>query len=59
MELKNISGDYIASLGCEGCRTKKTKGLDRGMLKKNFKNTSRFLGCDEKSRLMIKKSVYP
>ena len=28
MELINISGDYIASLGCERCRTKKTKYLD-------------------------------
>ena len=25
VELINISGDYIASLGCERCRTKKTK----------------------------------
>ena len=27
MELINISGDYIASFGCERCRTKKTKDL--------------------------------
>ena len=59
MELINISGDYIASLGCERCRTKKTKDLDEGVLKKNFNCTSRFWGCDEKFRLMIQKGVYP
>ena len=58
-ELINISGDYIASLGCEKCRTKKTKDLDEGVLKKNFNHTSRFWGCDEKFRLMIRKGVYP
>ena len=42
MELRNISGDYIASLGCERCRTKKTKDLDEVVLKKNFNHTSRF-----------------
>ena len=41
MELINISGDYIASLRCERCRTKKTKNLDKGTLKKNFNHTSR------------------
>ena len=59
MELINISGDYIASLGCERCRTKKTKDLDEGALKKNFNHTSRFWGCDEKFRLMIRKGIYP
>ena len=58
MELINISGDYIASLGCEICRTKKTKDLDEGALKKNFNLTSRFLGCDEKYLLMIRRGVY-
>ena len=33
MELINISGNYIASLGCERCRTKKTKDLDEEALK--------------------------
>ena len=46
MELINISGDYIASFGCGRCKTKKTKDLDEGVLKKNFNHTSRFLGCD-------------
>ena len=55
----NISGDYIASLGCERCKTKKTKDLDGEVLKKNFNHTSRFLECDEKFRLMIRKGVYP
>ena len=60
MELINISGDYIASLGCERCRTKKTpKDLDKEALKKNFNHTSRFWWCDEKFRLMIQKGVYP
>ena len=59
MELINISGDYIASLGCERCRTKKIKDLDEGALKKNFNDSSRFWGCDEKFRLMIRKGVYP
>ena len=36
MEMINISDDYIASLGCERCRTKKTKDLDEGVLKKEF-----------------------
>ena len=58
MELINISGDYIASLGCEICRTKKTKDLDEGALKKNFNLTSRFLGCDENYLLMIRRGVY-
>ena len=59
MELINISGDYIASLGCERCRTKKTKDLGERVLKKNFNHTSRFLECDEKFHLMIRKGVYP
>ena len=58
IELINISGDYIASLGCDRCRTKKTKTLDEDDLKKNFKHTSRSLE-DEKFRLMIRKGVYP
>ena len=59
MELINISGDYIASLGCERCRTKKTKDLDEKALKKNVNHISRFWGCDEKFHLIIRKSVYP
>ena len=58
MELINISGDYIALLGCERCRTKKTKDLDEGALKRNFNHTSRFWGSDEKFGLMIRKGVY-
>ena len=58
-ELINIVGDYIALLGCERCRTKKTKELDEGVLKKNFNHISKFWGCDEKFRLMIRKGVYP
>ena len=53
MELINISGDYIASFGCEGCRTKKAKDLDEGVLKNNFNNSSRSWECDEKFLLMI------
>ena len=34
MELINISGDYIVSIGCETCRTKKTKDLGEEVLKK-------------------------
>ena len=52
-------GDYIASLGCERCRTKKTKDLVEGGLKKNFNHTSIFWGCNKKLRLMIRKGVYP
>ena len=48
MELINIFRDYIALLGCEGCRTKKTKGLDERSLKNKFNHTSRFFGCNEK-----------
>ena len=59
MELINISDNYIASLGFGRCKTKKTKDLDEGVLKNNFKHTSRFWGCDEKFRLMIRKGVYP
>ena len=59
MELIKISGDYIASFGCERCRTKKTKDLGEEVLKKNFKDTGRFWECDEKFRLMIRKGVYP
>ena len=59
MELINISGNYIALFGCERGKTKKTKGLDEEMLKKNFNHTSRFWECDEKFRLMIRKGVYP
>ena len=59
MELINISGDYIASLGCERCRTKITKDLDEGVLKKIFNHTSRFWGCDEKFHLTTRKGVYP
>ena len=59
MELINISGYYITSLGCERCRTKKTKDLDKGALKKNFNHTSRFWECDEKFCLVIRKGIYP
>ena len=59
MEVINISGDYIASFGCERCRTKKTNDLDEEVLKKNFNHTSRFWECDEQFRLMIRKGVYP
>ena len=59
MELINISDDYTASLGCERCKTKKTKDLGEGVLKKNFNHTSRFWGCDEKFCLMIGKGIYP
>ena len=41
MELINISGDYIASLGCERCITKKTKDLGELVLKKNLTHTNR------------------
>ena len=58
MELINISGNYIASLGCERCRIKKTKNLDEGVFKKNFNHIGRFWGCDEKFCLMIRKGVY-
>ena len=59
MELINISGDYIASFGCERCRTKTTKDLGEEGLKNNVKHAGRFWGCDEKFRLMITKGVYP
>ena len=59
MELINISDDYIPSLRCERCRTRKTKDLDEGALKKNFNHTIRFWGCDEKFRLIIQKCMYP
>ena len=59
MKLINISGDYIASLGCERSRTKKTKDLDEEVLKNNFNHTSRSLRRDEKFLLMIRKDVYP
>ena len=58
MELINISDDYIASLWCERCRTKKTKDLDEEALKKNFKHTSRFQKCDEKFRPPDDSNVY-
>ena len=38
---------------------KKTKDQGEGVLKKSFNHTSRFWGCDEKFRLMIRKGVYP
>ena len=59
MEPINISGDYIASLGCKRCRTKKTEDLDEGTFKKNFNHPDRFWECDEKFHLMIRKVVYP
>ena len=34
MELINISGNYIASFGCRRCKTKETKDLDEGVLKR-------------------------
>ena len=40
MELINISGNYIVSLGCERCKTKKAKRLDEGVLKKNSNHTT-------------------
>ena len=59
MEPINICDDYVESLGCERCRTKNTKDLGEGALKKNFNHTSRFWGRDEKFHLMIRKGVYP
>ena len=38
---------------------KNTKNLDKGALKKNFNQISRFCECYEKFRLMIRKDVYP
>ena len=34
MELINSSGDYIALFGCERCKTKNTKNLGDGVLKR-------------------------
>ena len=45
--------------GVGDAKQKKTKDLDEVVLKKNFSHTSRFWGCDEKFRLMIRKGVYP
>ena len=59
MELINISGDYVASLGRERCITKKTKDLGEEVLKKNLNHTNRSWGCDKKFHLMIQKGVYP
>ena len=59
MELVNISDDYIASLGCGRCKTKKAKDLVEGVLKKNFNHTIRFWGWVKKFRLMIGKGIYP
>ena len=59
MELANISGKYIALLQCKRFKTKKTKALDKRVQKKNFNHTSRYWGCDEKFRLIIRKGVYP
>ena len=59
IELINISGGYIASFGCERYKTKKTKDLDREVLKNNSNQTSGFWRCDEKFRLMSRKGVYP
>ena len=55
MEQINISIDYIASLGCEGCRTKKAKDLGKDILKMNFNHTSRSWGCNEKFHLIFEK----
>ena len=59
MELINISGNCVASLGCKRCRPEMTKDLDKGALKGNFNHTNRFLGCDKNFCLMIRKGVYP
>ena len=59
MELINIADDYIASLGCKRCRTKKTKDLDEEVLKKNFNHISGLWRPHEKFHLMIRKGVYP
>ena len=40
-------------------QNKKDKRPRRRVVKKNFNHTSRFWGCDEKFRLMIRKGVYP
>ena len=58
MELINISSDYIASFGCERCKTKKAKDLEGEVLKKNFNQASGFWRRDEKFRLMIRKGIY-
>ena len=54
MELINVSGDCIASLGCEKCKSKKTKGLDERLLKRIL----RFWECDENLWLMVQKGLY-
>ena len=59
MELIKISGEYTALFGCEKCRAKKTKDLDKRVLKNNLNHTSRFWGCDEKFCLMIRKRCVP
>ena len=59
MELLNIFSKYIALLHFKRYETKKTKDLDKSVLKKNFNHTSMYWGCDGKFRLMIRKGVYP
>ena len=42
MELIKISDKYTAFFGCERCKTKKTKDLEKMVSKKNFDHTSKF-----------------
>ena len=46
-------------MGARDAEQKTPKDLDEVVVKKNFNHTSRSWGCDEKFRLMIRKSVYP
>ena len=55
-ELVNIYSKYIE---CKGCKTKKSKDLGQGVLKKNFNQASGYWNFDEKFCLMIRNCVYP
>ena len=42
MELIKISDKYTTFFGCERCKTKKTKDLEKIVSKRNFDHTSKF-----------------
>ena len=59
MELDNIDINYIAHFKCESCHYKKSKQLDKEVLKSKFQNVYKYCGEDEHFRLMLRKGIYP
>lgn len=59
MELVDIDVSYIAYFECRTCHSRRSKQLDRDVLKMKFPSVYRYCDGDEFFWLMLWKGVYP